>query len=99
MTWKEDCAAIIASVTKDLPPACRCSMRSKGAEMLKWLRELWCELAHAGGRVQRDPAGRINWQCSTCGRWSVPVPLEDERRAVERDIVSSRLLLSQDRRR
>ncbi len=54
--------------------------------MLKQLREMWCELAHAGGRVQRDPSGRINWQCSTCGRWSAPVSLEDERRAVDRDL-------------
>lgn len=42
-------------------------------------RELWCELTHGGGKIERDEQGRINWQCSTCGRWSrYPVELDAE---------------------
>ncbi len=41
-------------------------------------KRLWCDLTHGGGTVTRDPAGRINWQCARCGRWSDPVPLDVE---------------------
>lgn len=51
-----------------------------GSELIK---RLWCDWFHAGGHVERDPQGRINWRCITCGRWHVdPVPPEDEERAV-----------------
>ncbi len=46
-----------------------------------------CELTHGGGMVKRDPLGRINWQCSTCGRWSGhPVNHDVERYVVDREI-------------
>lgn len=44
---------------------------------------LWCDFTHGGGWVMRDPLGRINWQCCKCGRWSTPVPPENERKATD----------------
>ena len=58
--------------------------------MIGLLREIWCGLAHGGGNVKRDAEGRINWQCSTCGRWSTPVPLDVERNVIDRDIAERR---------
>ena len=47
--------------------------------MIKFLLKKWCELIHGGGRIKRDPQGRINWQCDVCGRWSdYPISLEEE---------------------
>lgn len=45
-----------------------------------WIKivNLWCGWTHGGGHVKRDAQGRINWQCAKCGRWSIPVSLEDE---------------------
>lgn len=40
------------------------------------LKRWWCGLTHGGGVITRDPVGRINWQCSKCGRWSDPIPWE-----------------------
>lgn len=40
--------------------------------------DLWCEWTHGGGHIERDPSGRVNWQCNRCGRWAQPVPIEDE---------------------
>lgn len=49
---------------------------------MEWLKVKWCEWFHRGGNVLRDPQGRINWCCASCGRWSgYPVPLDEERRA------------------
>lgn len=49
---------------------------------MKALREglaaLWCEWTHGGGYILRDPSGRVNWQCSKCGRWAQPVSETDE---------------------
>lgn len=50
---------------------------------IAWLRAQWCAWTHGGGRIERDPSGRINWQCSRCGRWDEPVSLEQERRLVD----------------
>ena len=41
--------------------------------MTGWFYIKWCDLFHGGGQVTRDPYGRINWCCSKCGRWSLPV--------------------------
>lgn len=38
----------------------------------------WCSFTHGGGHIERDPLGRVNWQCNKCGRWADPVPLVDE---------------------
>jgi hypothetical protein len=58
-----------------------------GIPMKVWMARSWCRIAHRGGMVTRDPEGRINWQCSTCGRWSdLPVPLHEERRVVDREL-------------
>lgn len=46
----------------------------------------WCNLTHGGGHIERDPSGRVNWQCNKCWRWATPVDTEDERRAIEADI-------------
>jgi hypothetical protein len=43
------------------------------------LVELWCSWTHGGGHIERDPLGRVNWQCNKCGRWADPVSLADER--------------------
>lgn len=52
---------------------------------MEWLKVKWCEWFHRGGSVLRDPQGRINWRCASCGRWSgYPVPLDEERRATDR---------------
>ena len=56
---------------------------------MSWLTDIWCELTHGGGRILRDPSGRINWQCEKCGRWSDPVPAEDEH-AVTRSAMAER---------
>jgi hypothetical protein len=53
------------------------------------IREWWCNLMHLGS-VVRDDMGRINWQCSTCGRYATPVPLDEERRVVDREIAEWR---------
>lgn len=51
-------------------------------------QRLWCNLTHGGGYIVRDPSGRINWQCAACGRYSDdPVPLKDERAAIDREIM------------
>lgn len=47
------------------------------------LRKFWCDWTHCGGRVKRDPNGRINWQCDKCGRWAEPVPPENERQFID----------------
>lgn len=52
---------------------------------MKKLRVLWCNLAHGDGQVKRDSLGRINWQCSKCGRWMSPVTPEEEASVVEAD--------------
>ena len=52
--------------------------------MRAWLRQKWCDWTHGGGSIKRDSAGRINWQCRKCGRWSdSPVPLEQERKQTD----------------
>lgn len=52
------------------------------------IKETWCNLFHAGGDIVRDPEGLINWQCRTCGRWSVPVSKAQERRTIEEDLAA-----------
>ena len=48
-------------------------------------KDWWCDLFHAGGFIDRDWLGRLNWRCS-CGRWSGhPVPLDTERKAVKQE--------------
>ena len=48
------------------------------------LNAFWCAITHAGGRIERDSEGRINWRCATCGRWSdYPVPIDEERRSTD----------------
>ena len=53
---------------------------------MMWMKEFWCNMAHGGGDVKRDPQGRINWQCGKCGRWSDPVASDDEKELIDRDI-------------
>lgn len=57
--------------------------------MRGWFRILWCDLRHGGGRVERDDLARLNWRCARCGRWAEPVPPEEERRVVDRDIAAA----------
>lgn len=59
--------------------------------MRYWLKSWWCALTHGGGSIVRDDLGRINWQCAACGRYSDPVPLDEDRRVVDRHIASARL--------
>lgn len=59
--------------------------------MLNWFRETWCDLFHAGGEITRDRQGRINWRCRTCGRWATPVPLDEERRVIDRELEAYRV--------
>lgn len=54
--------------------------------MIEWIKRVWCDKTHGGGRIKRDPYQRINWQCDKCGRWAEPVDLQTERMIVERDI-------------
>lgn len=52
-------------------------------------KEMWCDLFHGGGSIERDNLGRINWQCKKCGRWSrFPVPLDEEKAVIDRDIAA-----------
>lgn len=56
---------------------------------LAWIKKQWCAWTHGGGRIDRDPAGRINWQCSRCGRWSdYPVSRHDERRVIDSALIA-----------
>lgn len=48
--------------------------------------DLWCGWTHGGGHIERDPTGRVNWQCNKCGRWATPVSMEDEKALVDSDI-------------
>ena len=51
---------------------------------MRFLKNMWCDLTHGGGRIERDEMGRINWRCAKCGRWSdFPVSHEDERRQTD----------------
>jgi hypothetical protein len=54
------------------------------------LNRWWCDLTHLGGVITRDPEGRINWQCSKCGRWSDPIPLSKESLMIDEDIRKAR---------
>ena len=64
---------------------------TKAQLAMRWVAKLWCEWTHGGGHIKRDAKGRINWQCSKCGRWSdYPVPLDEERRMTDRDIARAR---------
>ena len=54
------------------------------------LRSLWCDLFHGGGKIKRDHYDRINWQCSTCGRWSIPIDRQTEKLMTELHIESAR---------
>ncbi len=56
--------------------------------MIETLKAWWCNVMHSGGSIERDSNGRINWQCSTCGRWSSnPVSHEDEQQVIDREIL------------
>lgn len=46
----------------------------------------WCNLTHGGGHIERDPSGRVNWQCNKCGRWAQPVPEQEELSVVDMEI-------------
>lgn len=58
------------------------------------LSRLLCDWTHAGGHITRDAQGRINWQCSTCGRWSTPVSPKEERQVVDRELENYRATLA-----
>lgn len=47
------------------------------------LSTLWCSWLHGGGKIKRDCYDRINWQCSKCGRWCIPVDKQTERLITE----------------
>lgn len=59
---------------------------NSSATLTGWIAEQWCAWTHGGGIIKRDDQGRINWQCSKCGRWAEPVPLRDEADMIDRDI-------------
>lgn len=50
------------------------------------LRTLWCDIFHRGGEIKRDCYDRINWQCSKCRRWAIPVDLQTERLMTDKAI-------------
>lgn len=52
--------------------------------MREWLRAIWCSWTHGGGRIKRDPQGRINWQCDKCHTWAEPVSADDEAKVIDR---------------
>jgi hypothetical protein len=52
------------------------------------IKEFWCSWTHGGGYIKRDSQDRINWQCQKCGRWADPVPLEQERKMIDRDVAA-----------
>lgn len=58
---------------------------------VQFFRVLWCDWTHGGGLIKRDSAGRINWQCSKCGRWSSPISLEDEQAMTDLDIEQGKI--------
>lgn len=53
---------------------------------MNWLRQLWCSWTHGGGKIKHDSLGRINWQCSKCGRWADGVPLKLEKELLDRQL-------------
>ena len=56
---------------------------------MQFIKEMWCDLFHGGGTIERDSLGRINWQCKKCGSWSrYPIPLDVEKEVVDHDIAS-----------
>jgi hypothetical protein len=56
-------------------------------EIKKILSVAICDWFHGGGKIERDPKGKINWQCSTCGRWAdSPVPIEHESKLIDSHI-------------
>lgn len=70
------------------------------ADKIEALRALWCGWTHGGGRIERDPLGRINWRCAKCGRWSDnPVPIAEERRMTDEALAEYRAsaLIAQER--
>ena len=56
--------------------------------ILEDLASEWCNWTHGGGHIERDPTGRVNWQCNKCGRWAEPVSEKDERHALCREMVA-----------
>lgn len=64
------------------------------SELKAWIARKVCDWWHSGGRVKRDPQGRINWQCDTCGRWS-DSPVHS---AVERAVIADELERKEDER-
>ena len=42
------------------------------------LKSVWCSYFHGGGYILRDQSGRVNWQCTKCGRWANPVSDSEE---------------------
>jgi hypothetical protein len=63
--------------------------------MINCLKSKWCDWFHGGGLIKRDHLGRINWQCSKCGRWAEPVEVEEERATTDSELVTA-LKLAQD---
>jgi hypothetical protein len=56
----------------------------------KILSDVMCNWFHSAGRIDRDPKGRINWQCSICDRWSdYPVSIEHENKLIDSHIEKS----------
>ena len=54
------------------------------------LKSWWCDMTHLGGVITRDPEGRINWQCSKCGRWADPSSLSEELLVIDAEIKKAR---------
>lgn len=57
--------------------------------MTDWLKEKWCGLFHGGNTILRDCYERINWQCVSCGRWSIPVDKQTEKLMTEAAIAKA----------
>ena len=53
---------------------------------MEGLKDLWCGWFHGGGTVQRDDQYRLNWRCSKCGRWAMPLSQEAEKRLTDKAI-------------
>lgn len=51
---------------------------------MKWLKNLWCDWTHGGGKITRDMNDCINWQCCKCGRWAVAVTHAQEKHLIDK---------------
>jgi hypothetical protein len=58
---------------------------------MKWLKRIWCDWTHGGGKLSREINDCINWQCSKCGRWAIAVDKKTESYIVDKAIKNWKL--------